>query len=62
MPVFDHSGEDGVATHHLTPPGIPGSRDFDPYGTGKHGAPDAARALLTELYENVSPLNAYVSG
>ncbi|MGW0872869.1 protein kinase domain-containing protein [Streptomyces sp. NPDC002740] len=54
--VLAASGEDGVATHHLMPPGIRGSRDFDLYGAGAHGAPDAARALLTEAGETGYPL------
>ncbi|MEV0932966.1 ABC transporter substrate-binding protein [Streptomyces phaeochromogenes] len=54
--VLAASGEDGVATHHLMPPGIPGSRDFDLYGAGAHGDPAAARALLTEAGETDFPL------
>jgi serine/threonine protein kinase/ABC-type transport system substrate-binding protein len=49
--VLAASGEDGVATHHLMPPGIPGSRDFDLYGAGEHGDPARARALLAEAGE-----------
>lgn len=54
--VLAASGEDGVATHHLMPPGIRGSRDFDLYGAGEHGDPDGARALLTEAGETGYPL------
>jgi ABC-type transport system substrate-binding protein len=54
--VLAASGEDGLATSHLMPPGIPGSRDFDLYGAGAHGDPDAARALLTEAGETGFPL------
>ncbi|MGA6226505.1 ABC transporter substrate-binding protein [Streptomyces umbrinus] len=54
--VLAASGEDGVATHHLLPPGIPGSRDFDLYGAGAHGDPAKARALLTEAGETDFPL------
>lgn len=54
--VLAASGEDGVATHHLMPPGIRGSRDFDLYGAGPHGDPDGARALLTEAGETGFPL------
>lgn len=54
--VLAASGEDGVATHHLMPPGIPGSRDFDLYGAGAHGDPAKARALLTEAGETGFPL------
>ncbi|MEU5292248.1 ABC transporter substrate-binding protein [Streptomyces umbrinus] len=54
--VLAASGEDGVAMHHLLPPGIPGSRDFDLYGAGAHGDPAKARALLTEAGETDFPL------
>ncbi|MFF3484639.1 ABC transporter substrate-binding protein [Streptomyces sp. NPDC002701] len=54
--VLAASGEDGVATHHLMPPGMPGSRDFDLYGAGAHGDPAAARALLAEAGETDYPL------
>lgn len=54
--VLAASGEDGVATHHLLPPGIPGSRDFDLYGAGAHGDPAGARALLAEAGETGFPL------
>ncbi|MFI1439812.1 ABC transporter substrate-binding protein [Streptomyces fructofermentans] len=54
--VLAASGEDGVATHHLMPPGIPGSRDFDLYGAGEHGDPSGARKLLTEAGEKDYPL------
>ncbi|MFE9680659.1 protein kinase [Streptomyces sp. NPDC006285] len=47
---------DGVATHHLMPQGMPGSRDFDLYGAGAHGDPAAARALLAEAGETDYPL------
>ncbi|MEV2192000.1 ABC transporter substrate-binding protein [Streptomyces phaeochromogenes] len=54
--VLAASGEDGIATHHLMPPGIPGSRDFDLYGAGAHGDPAKARALLTEAGATDFPL------
>ncbi|MFI6337290.1 ABC transporter substrate-binding protein [Streptomyces sp. NPDC050535] len=54
--VLAASGEDGVATHHLMPPGIPGARDFDLYRTGDHGDPARARALLAEAGETGYPL------
>ncbi|MFD6993639.1 ABC transporter substrate-binding protein [Streptomyces sp. NPDC059943] len=54
--VLAASGEDGVATHHLMPPGIRGSRDFDVHGAGEHGDPVRARALLAEAGETGYPL------
>ncbi|MFJ4833156.1 ABC transporter substrate-binding protein [Streptomyces sp. NPDC088747] len=54
--VLAASGEDGFATHHLMPPGIPGARDFDLYGAGDHGDPARARALLAEAGETGYPL------
>ncbi|MFD5629585.1 ABC transporter substrate-binding protein [Streptomyces sp. NPDC127072] len=54
--VLAASGEDGFATHHLMPPGIPGARDFDLYGAGEHGDPARARALLAEAGETDYPL------
>lgn len=54
--VLAASGEDGVATHHLMPPGIRGSRDFDVHGAGAHGDPARARALLAEAGETGYPL------
>ncbi|MFD3310570.1 ABC transporter substrate-binding protein [Streptomyces sp. NPDC058694] len=54
--VLAASGEDGEATHHLLPPGIPGSRAFDLYGAGEHGDPARARALLAEAGETDYPL------
>jgi len=55
--VLAAGGEDGIATHHLLPPGIRGSRDFDLYGAGAHGDPAAARALLAEAGETGYPLS-----
>lgn len=54
--VLAASGEDGVTTHHLMPPGIRGSRDFDVHGAGEHGDPARARALLAEAGETGYPL------
>ncbi|XUL85852.1 protein kinase domain-containing protein [Streptomyces galilaeus] len=54
--VLAASGEDGVTTHHLIPPGILGSRDFDLYGAGAHGDPDGARELLAEAHKTGYPL------
>lgn len=54
--VLAASGEDGVATHHLMPPGVLGSRDFDVHGAGDHGDPVRARALLAEAGETGYPL------
>nr|BFD87214.1 hypothetical protein StreXyl84_66150 [Streptomyces sp. Xyl84] len=44
--VLRASGVSGTVTHHLLPPGVVGSQDFDVYGAGDDGDPAAARALL----------------
>ncbi|MFD3519876.1 ABC transporter substrate-binding protein [Streptomyces sp. NPDC058653] len=54
--VMAASGEDGIATHHLMPPGIRGSRDFDVHGAGAHGDPARARELLAEAGKVGYPL------
>lgn len=44
--VLEASGESGVVTHHLMPPDLMGSRDFDLHEAGQNGNPEKARVIL----------------
>ncbi|MFF3137641.1 ABC transporter substrate-binding protein [Streptomyces mirabilis] len=41
-------GKPGTITHHLLPPGVPGSKDFYRFPAGDNGDADEARSLLAQ--------------
>ncbi|MFD4996587.1 protein kinase domain-containing protein [Streptomyces buecherae] len=50
--VLRASGDSGTVIHHLMPPALKGSRDFDHYEAGANGDPARARAILDEAGES----------